>query len=63
MGVTRIAWLTGRGGGGTWLNCADMAANSLPRLRSRFSKSRDRTVMAVRPGSGIKGRRLLTSPP
>jgi hypothetical protein len=47
MGVTHIAWLTGRDGGAAWLNCANMAANRLPRLCSRFSKSRDRTVMAA----------------
>ncbi len=41
MGVTRIAWLAGPDGGGR-LDGANMVRPSMPRLRSQFSRSRDR---------------------
>jgi hypothetical protein len=41
MGVTRIAWLAGPDGGRR-LDGANMVRCSMPRLRSQFSRNRDR---------------------
>ena len=47
MGVTRIARLTGPDGGAGRLDGANMVRCSMPRLRSQFSRSRDRALMAA----------------
>jgi hypothetical protein len=47
MGVTRIAQLKGRDGSGGRLGGANMVRCSMPRLRSQFSRSRDRALMAA----------------
>ncbi len=47
MGVTRSAQLKGRDGGGGLPGGANMVRCSMPRLRSWFSRSRDRALMAA----------------
>ena len=47
MGMTRIAQLTGRDGSGELSGGANMVRCSIPRLRSWFSRSRDRALMAA----------------
>jgi hypothetical protein len=42
MGVTRITWLAGPDGGGR-LDGGNKVRCNMPRLRSQFSSSRDRT--------------------
>ncbi len=46
MGATRIAWLAQRDGGGL-TGSPKMVRCSMPRLRSQFSRSLDRTLMAA----------------
>jgi len=45
-GAARIAWLTPRDGG-LLSGGANMVLCRMPRLRSQFSSSRDRTMMAA----------------
>jgi hypothetical protein len=47
MGVTRRAGLTGRGGGGGRTVGVNIARCIRPCLRSQFSRSRDRILMAA----------------